>query len=50
MNSPVSNWEKLVEAAIQYINGKEILLKYHLLPLLITKENAAKYYNKKALF
>jgi ribose transport system substrate-binding protein len=48
---PSSNWENLVEAAIQYINGKRDFAKISYAPLLITKENAAKYYKQaKALF
>ncbi|MCG9791739.1 substrate-binding domain-containing protein [Flavobacterium algicola] len=51
MNSPVQIGINSVEAAIQYINGKRDFSKISFTPpLLITKENAAKYYDPKALF
>lgn len=51
MNSPVQIGKNAVEAAIQYINGKrDFAKKSYTAPLLITKENAAQYYNPKALF
>lgn len=51
MNSPVQIGKNAVEAAIQYINGKRDFPKTsYTAPLLITKENAAQYYNPKALF
>ncbi|MFW2376206.1 MAG: substrate-binding domain-containing protein, partial [Cellulophaga baltica] len=51
MNSPVQIGKNAVEYAIQYINGKRDFKKTSFTaPLLITKENAAKYYDPKALF
>ncbi|MEP5340412.1 MAG: substrate-binding domain-containing protein [Algibacter sp.] len=51
MNSPVQIGKNAVEHAIQYINGKRDFPKTSFTaPLLITKENAAKYYDPKALF
>lgn len=51
MNSPVQIGKNAVKCAIQYINGKkDFPKKSYTAPLLITKENAAKYYNPKALF
>ena len=51
MNSPVQIGRNAVECAIQYINGKrDFPIKSYTAPLLITKENAAQYYNPKALF
>lgn len=51
MNSPVQIGRNAVEYAIQYINGKRDFPKTsYTAPLLITKENAAQYYNPKALF
>lgn len=51
MNSPVQIGKNAVKFAIQYINGKRDFPKKSFTePLLITKENAAKYYNPKALF
>lgn len=51
MNSPVQIGKNAVEYAIQYMNGKRDFPKTSFTaPLLITKENAAKYYNPKALF
>jgi len=51
MNSPVQIGKNAVECAIQYINGKrDFPIKSYTAPLLITKENAAQYYNPKALF
>ncbi len=51
MNSPVQIGKNAVEYAIQYINGKRDFPKTSFTaPLLITKENAAKYYNPKAIF
>ena len=51
MNSPVQIGINSVQAAVQYINGKRDFPKTsYTAPLLNTKENAAKYYNPKALF
>lgn len=51
MNSPVQIGKNAVQYAIQYMNGKRDFAKTSFTaPLLITKENAAKYYNPKALF
>jgi ribose transport system substrate-binding protein len=51
MNSPVQIGKNAVEFAIQYMNGKRDFPKTSFTaPLLITKENAAKYYNPTALF
>ncbi|MEN3324773.1 substrate-binding domain-containing protein [Mariniflexile soesokkakense] len=51
MNSPVQIGKNAVEYAIQYMNGKRDFKKTSFTaPLLITKENAAKYYDPKALF
>jgi ribose transport system substrate-binding protein len=51
MNSPVQIGKNSVKYAIQYFNGKRDFPKTsYTPPLLITKENAAKYYNPKALF
>lgn len=51
MNSPVQIGKNAVQYAIQYINGKRDFAKTSFTaPLLITKENAAEYYNPKALF
>ncbi|WP_158837433.1 substrate-binding domain-containing protein [Polaribacter sp. L3A8] len=51
MNSPVQIGKNAVKCAIQFINGKkDFPKKSYTAPLLITKENAAKYYNPKALF
>lgn len=51
MNSPVQIGKNAVEYAIQYMNGKRDFPKTSFTaPLLITKENAAKYYDPKALF
>lgn len=51
MNSPVQIGKKAVECAVEYINGKrDFPVKSYTAPLLITKENAAKYYDPKALF
>ena len=51
MNSPVQIGKNAVEYAIEYMNGKRDFPKTSFTaPLLITKENAAKYYNPKALF
>ncbi|MDO7171693.1 substrate-binding domain-containing protein [Mariniflexile sp. AS56] len=51
MNSPVQIGKNAVEYAIQYFNGKRDFPKTAFTaPLLITKENAAKYYDPKALF
>jgi ribose transport system substrate-binding protein len=51
MNSPVQIGKNAVQYAIEYINGKRDFKKTSFTaPLLITKENAAKYYNPKALF
>ncbi|MCL5129504.1 MULTISPECIES: substrate-binding domain-containing protein [unclassified Algibacter] len=51
MNSPVQIGKNAVHYAIEYMNGKRDFKKTSFTaPLLITKENAAKYYNPKALF
>ena len=51
MNSPVQIGKNAVQYAIEYMNGKRDFQKTSFTaPLLITKENAAKYYNPKALF
>ena len=51
MNSPVQIGKNAVEYAIQYLNGKRDFPKTsYTPPLLITKKNAAKYYDPKALF
>tara|TARA_R110002049_G_scaffold11341_6_gene53637 strand:- start:3551 stop:4615 length:1065 start_codon:yes stop_codon:yes gene_type:complete len=51
MNSPVQIGKNAVQYAIEYMNGKRDFAKTSFTaPLLITKENAAKYYNPKALF
>ncbi|RMA64341.1 substrate-binding domain-containing protein [Ulvibacter antarcticus] len=51
MNSPVQIGKNAVTYAIQYMNGKTDFSKTSFTPpLLITKENAANYYDPKALF
>lgn len=51
MNSPVQIGINSVKYAIEYLNGKRDFDKTSFTaPLLITKENAAKYYNPKAIF
>jgi len=51
MNSPVQIGKNAVTYAIQYMNGKIDFPKTSFTaPLLITKENAAEYYNPNALF
>ncbi|MCK0156803.1 substrate-binding domain-containing protein [Cellulophaga sp. F20128] len=51
MNSPVQIGKNAVQYAIQYMNGKRDFPKTSFTPpLLITKENAAKHYDPKALF
>ncbi len=51
MNSPVQIGKNAVEYAIQYMNGKRDFKKTSFTaPLLITKDNAADYYDPKALF
>ncbi|MGJ8659004.1 substrate-binding domain-containing protein [Cellulophaga fucicola] len=51
MNSPVQIGKNAVKYAVEYINGKRDFDKTSFTaPLLITKANAAKYYNPKALF
>ncbi|GAA3517083.1 substrate-binding domain-containing protein [Aquimarina addita] len=51
MNSPVQIGKNAVEYAIQYMNGKRDFSKTSFTaPLLITKENASKYYNPNAIF
>lgn len=51
MNSPVQIGKNAVMYAIQYLNGKRDFSKTsYTAPLLITKENAADYYNPNALF
>ncbi|MFD2914114.1 substrate-binding domain-containing protein [Psychroserpens luteus] len=51
MNSPVQIGKNSVQYAIEYMNGKrDFNKKSYTAPLLITKENAAKYYNPNAIF
>ena len=51
MNSPVMIGENAVAYAVQYLNGKRDFPKTsYTEPLLITKDNAAKYYDPKAIF
>lgn len=51
MNSPVQIGKNAVNCAVQYMNGKKDFPKVSFTPpLLITKENAAAYYNPNALF
>jgi len=51
MNSPVQIGRNAVKYAVQYMNGKKDFAKVSFTPpLLITKENAAEYYNPNALF
>ncbi|REG86071.1 substrate-binding domain-containing protein [Winogradskyella sediminis] len=51
MNSPVQIGKNAVKYAVQYMNGKRDFDKNsYTAPLLITKENAAKYYNPEAIF
>ncbi len=51
MNSPVQIGKNAVTYAVQYMNGKKDFPKVSFTPpLLITKENAAEYYNPNALF
>ncbi|NIJ46414.1 ribose transport system substrate-binding protein [Wenyingzhuangia heitensis] len=51
MNSPVQIGKNAVKYAVQYLNGKRDFSKTSFTkPLLITKENAAKYYNPNAIF
>lgn len=51
MNSPTQIGKNAVKYAIQYMNGKKDFPKTSFTaPLLITKENAAAYYDPKALF
>ncbi len=51
MNSPVLIGENAVAYAVQYLNGKRDFPKTsYTAPLLITKDNAAKYYDPKAIF
>ncbi|ANW95978.1 LacI family transcriptional regulator [Wenyingzhuangia fucanilytica] len=51
MNSPVQIGINAVKYAVEYMNGKRDFSKTSFTePLLITKENAAKYYNPKAIF
>ncbi|WP_179375738.1 substrate-binding domain-containing protein [Winogradskyella wichelsiae] len=51
MNSPKLIGKNAVHYAIQYLNGKrDFSKKSYTPPVLITKENAAKYYNPNALF
>tara|TARA_R110001592_G_scaffold18337_5_gene76240 strand:- start:859 stop:1917 length:1059 start_codon:yes stop_codon:yes gene_type:complete len=51
MNSPVQIGKNAVKCAIEFMNGKkDFPKKSYTAPLLITKDNAAKYYNPKALF
>ncbi|KJD32033.1 LacI family transcriptional regulator [Tamlana sedimentorum] len=51
MNSPVQIGKNAVEYAIQYMNGKRDFPKTSFTPpVLITKQNASKYYNPKAIF
>lgn len=51
MNSPVQIGKNAVQYAVQFLNGKKDFPKTsYTPPLLITKENAAQYYNPNALF
>ncbi|WP_405368540.1 MULTISPECIES: substrate-binding domain-containing protein [unclassified Nonlabens] len=51
MNSPVQIGINSVKYAMEYMNGKrDFPKKSFTVPLLITKENAAQYYNPNALF
>jgi ribose transport system substrate-binding protein len=51
MNSPVQIGKNAVIYAVQYMNGKRDFPRTSFTaPLLITKENAAQYYNPNALF
>ena len=51
MNSPVQIGQNAVAYAVQYLNGKRDFPKTsYTTPLLITKDNAAKYYDPKAIF
>lgn len=51
MNSPVQIGKNAVSYAVQYLNGKRDFPKTSFTaPLLITKDNAAKYYDPKAIF
>ena len=51
MNSPVQIGKNAVIYAVQYMNGKrDFPPTSFTAPLLITKENAAQYYNPNALF
>lgn len=51
MNSPVQIGKNAVQYAVQYLNGRRDFPKTSFTPpLLITKENAAQYYNPDALF
>ncbi len=51
MNSPVQIGKNAVNYAVQYLNGKTDFPKTSFTPpLLITKKNAAEYYNPAALF
>jgi len=51
MNSPVQIGKNAVKFAVEYMNGRDDFdKKSYTAPLLITKENAAKYYNPKAIF
>jgi len=51
MNSPVQIGKNAVEYAVQYMNGKTDFPKTsYTAPLLITKDNATKYYDPKAIF
>ncbi|WP_055444833.1 substrate-binding domain-containing protein [Lacinutrix himadriensis] len=51
MNSPVQIGKNAVQYAIEHMNGKrDFDKKSYTAPLLITKENAAKYYNPNAIF
>ncbi|MDO6596669.1 substrate-binding domain-containing protein [Oceanihabitans sp. 2_MG-2023] len=51
MNSPVQIGKNAVQYAVEYMNGRtDFDKKSYTAPLLITKENAAKYYNPNAIF
>ena len=51
MNSPVQIGKNAVKFAVEYMNGRDDFdKKSYTAPLLITKENAAKYYNPNAIF
>ncbi|MBU2929324.1 substrate-binding domain-containing protein [Winogradskyella psychrotolerans] len=51
MNSPVQIGKNAVKFAVEHMNGRDDFdKKSYTAPLLITKENAAQYYNPNAIF